>query len=197
MKSLKQRLSENARLKYELYTLFEQGDPNAMPPPDASGAPPGAPPPQTAAGTPPQSPPDQQGDPNAQPKNQPQMDESGEPAEQIISAINVIRSGRSFKDAPVKVELEKYLNDLDDKEKGILITFLKGLSQISSGQVPGEQAVEPGDIGKYRVVSSGGTKIQVKPAGGGGAATPQPPTQEDTTAPEQAGAAPPISPKQR
>lgn len=196
MKSLKQRLSENQRLKYELYTLFEQGDPNAMPPADPSQQPQGAPPPPTAAGAPPQTSPDQQqGDPNAQQKNQPQMDESGEPADQIISAINVIRSGRSFKDAPVKVELEKYLNDLDDKEKGILITFLKGLSQISSGQVPGEQAVEPGDTGKYRVVSSGGTKIQVKPAGGG--STPQPPTQEDTTAPEQAGAAPPISPKQR
>ena len=188
MKTLKQRLSENQRLKYELFSLFEQDDPNAQQMPTAPSAPPT---PQTAAGAAP--------DPNAAPQdpNQqasaPQIDETGEPIDQIISAINIIRSGRSFKDAPVKVELEKYLNDLDDKEKGILITFLKGLSQVASGQIPGDQATEPGDGGKYRVISTaGGSKIQVKPAGGGGAATPQ--SQEDTSAPA---AAPPIAAKQR
>lgn len=187
MKSLKQRLQENKKLKFEILSLFEQEDPNQQ----TSGAPAAPPPPSTAAGAPP---PENNGEqPQDQQKNsQPQMDETGEPADQIISAINVIRSGRSFKDAPVKTELDKYLNDLDDKEKGILITFLKGLSQISSGQVPGEQAVEPADNGKYKVISSsGGTKIQVKPAGG---AASQPQSQEDTSAPA---AAPPIAPKQR
>lgn len=191
MKTLKQRLNENEKLKYELFTLFEQDDPNAV----QMGMPQQPPPPQTATGMPTDSIGQQPQDPNAQQQNknnQPQLDETGEPIDQIISAINVIRSGRSFKDAPVKVELEKYLNDLDDKEKGILITFLKGLSQISSGQVPGEQAVEPEDTGKYKVVSNSGTKIQVKSTSGGGA--PQPQTQEDTTAPS---ATPPISAKQR
>jgi hypothetical protein len=189
MKSLKERLQENKKLKFEILSLFEQEDPNQMQDPNQQAA--ATPPPQTAAGSPP---PDNSGQqPQDQQQNsQPQLDETGEPADQIISAINVIRSGRSFKDAPVKTELDKYLNDLDDKEKGILITFLKGLSQISSGQVPGEQAVEPADNGKYKVISSsGGTKIQVKPAGGGAA---QPQSQEDTSAPT---AAPPIAPKQR
>lgn len=190
MKTLKQRLSENQRLKYELFSLFEQDDPNAQ-----QQAPGMAPAPQTAAGTPPvQDPNAIPQDPNQQQQNAPpQVDETGEPIDQIISAINIIRSGRSFKDAPVKVELEKYLNDLDDKEKGILITFLKGLSQVASGQIPGDQAAEPQDGGQYKVIStSGGSKIQVKPAGGGGQSTPQ--SQEDTTAPS---AAPPIAPKQR
>lgn len=193
MKSLKERLQENKKLKFELLSLFEQEDPNQAQDPNQQAAAPAAPPPpQTAAGMPPADDGSQQ--PQDQQQNaQPQMDETGEPADQIISAINVIRSGRSFKDAPVKTELDKYLNDLDDKEKGILITFLKGLSQISSGQVPGEQAVEPSDNGQYKVVSSsgGGTKIQVKPAGG---AASQPQSQEDTSAPA---AAPPIAPKQR
>lgn len=189
MKTLKQRLSENQRLKYELFSLFEQDDPNAQQAPAAPVAPST---PQTAAGTV-QDPNAVPQDPNQQQAATPQIDETGEPIDQIISAINVIRSGRSFKDAPVKVELEKYLNDLDDKEKGILITFLKGLSQVASGQIPGDQAAEPEDGGKYRVIStSGGSKIQVKPAGGGGAATPQ--SQEDTSAPS---AAPPIAAKQR
>jgi len=190
MKTLKQRLSENQRLKYELFSLFEQDDPNAQ-----QQAPGMAPAQQTAAGTPPvQDPNAIPQDPNQQQQNTPpQVDETGEPIEQIISAINIIRSGRSFKDAPVKVELEKYLNDLDDKEKGILITFLKGLSQVASGQIPGDQATEPEDNGKYKVIStSGGSKIQVKPAGGGGSATPQ--SQEDTTSPT---ITPPISAKQR
>lgn len=189
MKSLKERLQENKKLKFELFSLFEQDDPNQQ----ANAAVPQPPPaPQTASGAPPAENNEQQ--PQDQQQNsQPQMDETGEPSDQIISAINVIRSGRSFKDAPVKTELDKYLNDLDDKEKGILITFLKGLSQISSGQVPGDQALEPKDKGQYKVVSSGGggTKIQVKPAGGGAS---EPQSQEDTSAPA---AAPPIAAKQR
>jgi len=190
IKTLKQRLSENKRLKYELFSLFEQEDPSAQPGAIPPG-PPSPPPPQTATGMPPtQDPNAQQQDPNQQ-KPVPQVDETGEPIDQIISAINIIRSGRSFKDAPVKIELEKYMNDLNDQEKGILITFLKGLSQVASGQIPGEQAIEPEDVGSYRVVSmKKGSKITVKSSGGTNN-TSSPPSQEDTTAPA------PIAPKQR
>ena len=64
----------------------------------------------------------------------------------IVTSLNAIRSGKSFsRDEVVSTNLEKYVNDLSKAEKTSLLAFLKGISQIVTGVVSGEQATEPHD----------------------------------------------------
>lgn len=65
--------------------------------------------------------------------------------EQISEKLNSIRSGRSLRDSGVKDRFEGYINDLKDNEKVALFTFLKGISQIITGDVSSQDAVEPED----------------------------------------------------
>jgi hypothetical protein len=61
----------------------------------------------------------------------------------IIEKLNSIRSGRSFKDEHVGPAMEQYVNSLSKAEKTALLAFLKGISQIVTGEVSGEDATEP------------------------------------------------------
>lgn len=63
--------------------------------------------------------------------------------EMIVEKLNSIRSGRSFKDQNIMSQMSTYFNDLNDNEKLALYAFLKGISQIVTGEVSGEQAVDP------------------------------------------------------
>lgn len=63
----------------------------------------------------------------------------------IVSKLNAIRAGRSFKDEAIKSNLESYISNLDKAEKTALLAYLKGIEQIVSGQVAGSDATEPRD----------------------------------------------------
>ena len=63
----------------------------------------------------------------------------------IIEKLNIVRSGRSTKDADVKRELEEYITQFDEDEKTALVAFLEGLGQILTSGVDSEDAVDPQD----------------------------------------------------
>lgn len=63
----------------------------------------------------------------------------------IIEKLNIVRSGRSTKDADVKRELEEYVSQFDENEKTALVAFLEGLGQILTSGVDSEDAVDPQD----------------------------------------------------
>lgn len=63
--------------------------------------------------------------------------------EMIVEKLNSIRSGRSFKDQNILAQMSTYFDDLNDNEKLALYAFLKGISQIVTGEISGEQAMDP------------------------------------------------------
>jgi hypothetical protein len=63
----------------------------------------------------------------------------------VIDKLNAIRSGKSFKDDNVSAAMDEYVGSLSKAEKTALLAFLKGIAQIVTGEVPGQQAVEPED----------------------------------------------------
>lgn len=65
--------------------------------------------------------------------------------EDIVSKLNSIRAGKSFKDEAVAAQIEEYIDSLKKPEKVALLAFLKGISQIVTGEVEAEEAVEPSD----------------------------------------------------
>lgn len=65
--------------------------------------------------------------------------------EDVVNNLNSIRSGKSFKDEAIRGSLEKYFNDLSRAEQVALVAYLKGISQVVSGEVPGDNAIEPAD----------------------------------------------------
>lgn len=63
----------------------------------------------------------------------------------IVDKLNTIRSGKSFKDSAISSKLDEYVESLSKAEKVALLAFLKGLSQIVTGEIDAEQAVDPAD----------------------------------------------------
>lgn len=115
----------------------------------------------------------------------------------VIEKLNAVRSGRSLSDEDVAGAFEAYFNDLDEAEKVALFAFMKGIAQIVTGEVPGEQAVEPGeqpaDVDMEKGSSTKNVTVKPtvvkKPAPVVGKKTSG--ETEDTTAPA------PITPKKR
>lgn len=64
-------------------------------------------------------------------------------ADDIVSRLNTIRGGHSFKDDQVAAAMEEYVGSLSAAEKTALLAFLKGISQIVTGEISGESAVDP------------------------------------------------------
>lgn len=63
----------------------------------------------------------------------------------LISTLNMIRAGRSFKEAEIATQLRNYFErQLNDSERLALATFLSALHDITSG-TPADQAPEPDD----------------------------------------------------
>ena len=63
----------------------------------------------------------------------------------IVDKLNTIRSGKSFKDSAISSKLDEYVESLSKAEKVALLAFLKGLSQIVTGEISPEEAVDPSD----------------------------------------------------
>jgi hypothetical protein len=61
--------------------------------------------------------------------------------------LNIIRSGKSLKDADVKGDLQEYIDRLEPVEKEALYIFLDSIGKIMLDEVSGSEAEEPsGDI---------------------------------------------------
>lgn len=84
-------------------------------------------------------------------------------AEKVIDKLNTIRAGRSFKDPNIKTALSDYINSLKVPERIALFAFLKGVSQIMSGEVAGESAMEPADPAPSIEMKKVTLKRQIKP----------------------------------
>lgn len=115
----------------------------------------------------------------------------------IVDKLNTIRSGRSFKDSSVSSSMEEYINSLSTAEKTALMAFLKGIAQIVTGEIPAQQASDPGDnpadvkMDKTNEPRVFHKKPNVIKGGGQSSGGSKQAPAEDTTAPA------PITPKRR
>ena len=113
----------------------------------------------------------------------------------IVDKLNTIRSGKSFKDSQISSKLDEYVKSLSTAEKTALLAFLKGLSQIVTGEIEPEKAVDPSDKPsdvEMKKDSGGPTKRTIKPSvikAPEKEKTNKKPSSEDTSGPV------PITPK--
>jgi len=84
-------------------------------------------------------------------------------ADKVIDKLNTIRAGRSFKDPNIKSSLTDYISSLKPPERVALFAFLKGVSQIMSGEVEGQSATEPADPAPSIQMQKVRLKREIKP----------------------------------
>ena len=117
-------------------------------------------------------------------------------ADDVVSKLNAIRSGRSFKDEAIAAKLDEYVNSLSKPEKTALFAFLKGLAQVVTGEIEPEAATDPsdapakvkmqkGDVEQKKSVKPNVIKVPAKKE------TEKKASKEDTTGPV------PIVPKKK
>ena len=63
--------------------------------------------------------------------------------ESVLEKLNTIRGGKSFKEEHVAQELEKYFTSLDEGEKQALYSFVKGIAEIVSAEIPASRVGDP------------------------------------------------------
>lgn len=63
----------------------------------------------------------------------------------VVEKLNTVRSGRSLKDEDVLKRFTDYFESLTDAEKTAMFVYLKGIGQILTGDLPAQQAADPGD----------------------------------------------------
>lgn len=111
----------------------------------------------------------------------------------IIDKLNSIRSGKSFKDESVSSKLDEYIESLSKAEKVALLAFLKGISQVVTGEIDPRSAVEPSDapasVKMDKQVT--GKKKVIKPV-----VVKAPQKSEKKTSAEDTSGPVPITPKQ-
>jgi len=112
---------------------------------------------------------------NAASSEEPKEKDSGEETEKlkkgditvddVIEKLNSIRSGKSFNDKDISEALKKYFEELEAAEKTALLAFLKGISQIVTGEVSADIAIDPGDkpAGIEMKKTTGPEKVSIKP----------------------------------
>lgn len=84
----------------------------------------------------------------------------------IVDKLNTIRAGKSFKDSAIEGKMDEYVNSLSQAEKTALLAFLKGLSQIVTGEISPDQATDPSDTPasvEMKKSEAGGEKRTIKP----------------------------------
>jgi hypothetical protein len=67
--------------------------------------------------------------------------------DQVITLMNMMRSGRSSKDPATKESLQDYFKGLNPGERQALFVLLSGLTQIIAGGVEGDEAPDPAEVG--------------------------------------------------
>lgn len=115
----------------------------------------------------------------------------------IVDKLNTIRSGKSFKDSAIASKLDEYVESLSRAEKVALLAFLKGLSQIVTGEIEPETATNPADPDPDVKMKKGSGEKQVKTIKPNVIKAPEKektekkPSSEDTSGPV------PITPKKK
>lgn len=66
---------------------------------------------------------------------------------QVVTMMNMMRSGKSAKDPDTKQKLGDYFKGLNPGERQALFVLLSGLTQILAGGVAGHEAPDPSDVG--------------------------------------------------
>lgn len=84
----------------------------------------------------------------------------------VVSKLNAIRAGKSFKDSAISGNLDEYVGSLTKAEKVALLAFLKGISQVVTGEIPPKDAVEPKDPDPDVTMKKGAGRnvVSVKPS---------------------------------
>lgn len=67
--------------------------------------------------------------------------------DQVITLMNMMRSGRSSKEPRTKQRLQDYFKGLNSGERQALFVLLSGLTQIIAGGVEGKAAPDPAEVG--------------------------------------------------
>ena len=67
--------------------------------------------------------------------------------DQVITLMNMMRSGKSARDPRTKGSLKDYFKGLNSGERQALFVLLSGLAQILAGGVEGEAAPDPAEVG--------------------------------------------------
>lgn len=115
----------------------------------------------------------------------------------IVDKLNSIRSGKSFKDSAISSKLDEYVESLSKAEKVALLAFLKGLSQIVTGEVEADVATDPADPDPDVKMKKGSGEKKVKSIKPNVIKAPEKekiekkPSSEDTSGPV------PITPKKK
>jgi len=112
----------------------------------------------------------------------------------IVDKLNTIRSGKSFKDSSVSGKLDEYVESLSSAERVALLAFLKGISQIVTGEVEAANATSPDDQAPSISMQKGGQeqKKSIKP---NVIKAPEKPKQNKSPSAEDTAA--PITPKKK
>ena len=67
--------------------------------------------------------------------------------DQIVTLLNLMRSGRSTKDPAIRAQMQDYYKGLNPGERQAMFVLLSGLTQILAGGVEGDEAPDPSDAG--------------------------------------------------
>jgi hypothetical protein len=86
-------------------------------------------------------------------------------ADDVVNRLNIIRSGKSFKDEEIAGKLKEYIDSLTKAERTALLAFLKGISQVVTGDMAGKDALDPSDSPSNVEMKKGEDvkKITIKP----------------------------------
>ena len=114
----------------------------------------------------------------------------------IVDKLNTIRSGKSFKDSSVSGKLDEYVESLSKPEKVALLAFLKGISQIVTGEVEADAATEPADPGPS-VKMEKGNQAQTKSIKPNVIKAPEKPEKSKSPSAEDTSGPTPITPKKK
>lgn len=83
----------------------------------------------------------------------------------LIDELNIIRSGRSFKDEKIKAALDQYLQKLEATERSTLLTYIKAIGQIVTGVIVGSAAPDPSEppASVSQEKTGGPKRVEIKP----------------------------------
>ena len=71
----------------------------------------------------------------------------------IITALNILRAGKSTKNKDIKSELNNYYERLTIEERQVLLLYLNELAKLLTGALDGDEAQDPSDPKTYFDIS--------------------------------------------
>lgn len=67
----------------------------------------------------------------------------------IVTALNILRAGKSTKNKEIKTELNDYYERLSEDERKVLLLYLNELAKVLTGAIDGDDAQDPSDPSTY------------------------------------------------